>query len=332
MSSTVVVDAPPRWTWADFMSTYRFWALLVFYMVSSTSFFLYSTFVPLFRASQGLSYSEIGVLFGLRNFSGLLALYLAWVATRWRPVPMLLSTGVLQLVGVSLLVIPALASSSTMRSVGAILWGLGYYAVLMAIPAFVADGLGGAASFVLAFGATLTFSRLIQILVPLISTQLIESVNIAILLIAPLLLGILLLLPVKVTLFHGAPPERGRSFPAVRREPVAVALLCLVPFYVLYWFYKVHGEASSLAPSRSLLSPRGAVGIAFVPLMVPIMLTTLIDELNVRGAVLGIRRSHSTWAVFIWSIVLPPVAVALVQSGMNQLMARSETQAAAHKE
>ena len=53
------------------------------------------------------------------------------------------------------------------------------------------------------------------------------------------------------------------------------------------------------------------------------MLTTMIDELNKRGADLGIRCLRSPWAVFFLSIFAFPVGVALVQSAMNELMTAS---------
>jgi hypothetical protein len=333
MSTTVALETPAKWTWADLMSTYRFWALLLFYLLSSASFFMYSTLLPVLRESQNLNISELGLLLGVRNFSGLPGLYLAWVTTRWRPVRMLFLIGVLQVVGTSFLVVPALATSPAIRTVGAALWGLGYYTTLLAIPALLADSLGGAKSFVLAFGAVLTFPSLLQMLIPLsIPAGLVNSENLAIALVAPLVLGALVLLPVRPLLFQEQAPRRGRKFPAKHREPVAVALLCLVPFYLLYWFYRFHGEAASVAGSRSLLSPLGAVGVSFVPLMVPIMLTTLIDELNAHSVNVGMGRLRSSWSIFLWSIFVLPVGVALVQAAMNKFVAGSATiRAASHE-
>ena len=60
MSSIVAVDTTPKWTWADLVSTYRFWALFGFYALASASFFLYSNFLPLLRDSQNLPLSEYG--------------------------------------------------------------------------------------------------------------------------------------------------------------------------------------------------------------------------------------------------------------------------------
>jgi hypothetical protein len=330
MNEAATVNAPATWTWADLISTYRFWVLLILYVVSSAIFLSFSALIPFLQAHYALSSSETRVIFDMRNYGGFFALYLAWIAARWKPAPILFLAGVLQLIGLLFLVVPSLTHSPTMHIVGAVSWGLGYYTLLLAIPAFLAGALGGIRSFVVAFGVIFTLSRLIQFFVPLLIINLINSmdmkiITLSMILAVLLLLATLLLLTINPALFHDPPPPRGRSLPTVHRDPVGVALLCLIPFYPLYWLYRSHGEVASLAPSRALLSPGGAVGVSFIPFMIPIMLTTLIDEMNGRAANLGIQRLRSPWAVFFWSMLVFPVGVALVQSAINQLMTRSET-------
>lgn len=133
-----------------------------------------------------------------------------------------------------------------------------------------------------------------------------------------LFVALVVLLPASAALFSEPPSLRGASLPIVRRGPVAVAFLCLIPFYHLYWLFRAHGEVASLAPSRLLLSPRMAVGMAFVPLMFPILTTTLIDQLNARALKVQNRRLRSPVGVFLWSLFLPPVGIAFVQSAMNR--------------
>jgi hypothetical protein len=322
MNDTTAVKTR-TWTWADLVSTYRFWVLLIFYVVSTCVFVSFSWTYPLLK--RHISSAEMIVIFEVRSYSGFVALYLAWLAVRWKPKRVLLIAGVLQLVGLLFVVLPITATSPAIRIVGAVSWGLGYSALMLAIPAFLAGSLGGTGGFVVAFGVLLTLSRLIQILVPFsrLEAQLDPS-TVSMVLGVPLLLALLLVLPVNPALFHDPPPPRGRSFAPRRRNPVGVGFLCLIPFYSLYWLYRSHGEVASFAPSRALLSPGGAIGVSFIPLMTPIMLTTLIDELNGRAADFEIRRLRSAWVVFLWSMVLFPVGAGLVQSAMNQVTARSE--------
>ena len=108
------------------------------------------------------------------------------------------------------------------------------------------------------------------------------------------------------------------------REPILAGLLtAIVPFYFLYWLYKSHGEAAHLRPSRTLLSPRGAVWIAVIPLlglvMIPVMLAAMADNLNLRAGELGLPRVCRPWLVFLFTLLFAPVSVGLLQGGLNSL-------------
>ena len=142
-----------------------------------------------------------------------------------------------------------------------------------------------------------------------------------------LLLTVVVLIPVRGELFSIDPPERGRSLVPVKREPVVAALLsCFVPFYLVYWIYRIHGEEAYVRPSRQLLSPRAAAWISVIPLvgafLFPIMLSTLADHHNEVAEASGIPRVQRPWAVFLWSVLFSPVAVGLVQAKLNELVAR----------
>ncbi len=71
---------------------------------------------------------------------------------------------------------------------------------------------------------------------------------------------------------------------AGERSPVAALLSWFVPFYLVYWLYRIHGEEAYVKPSRKLLSPRAAAWISVIPLvgdlLIPFMLSTLADHNN----------------------------------------------------
>ena len=145
-----------------------------------------------------------------------------------------------------------------------------------------------------------------------------------------MVLGILFLLPVNKSLFHEAPPQRGYSLTPTQREPLTVAISCIIPFYWLYWLYRAHGEITWLAPSRNILSPRASVlaGI-FVPFFSPVIITSLIEALNKRASELGKPSYRQAWVIFLWSFIFFPVALGLMQTAMNKAMTELDPGSAA---
>ena len=103
-----------------------------------------------------------------------------------------------------------------------------------------------------------------------------------------------------------------------------------IPIYGLYWLYRAHGEITSMAPSRTILSPRASVIMSsFVPLFsFPVMMTTLNDALNKHAAKLGKPAYRASWVVCLWSFVFFPVSMAFVQSTMNSVMSEINQQQA----
>ena len=267
-----------------------------------------------------MRYADLAPLIGVRVYSQLLGFLLAYAAARSKPVPVLIFAGVLQLIGAFFVIVPGATTPVVVRMLGAVCWGAGMGAILLTVPAAVAGALGGTTVVVVAFGIILSQSWLVGWVVPPVVAMF--DVGPAFVALPMLLVALVVLMPVKAALFHEPPPTRGRSFPIVRREPVAVAFLCLIPFYHLYWLFRAHGEVASEAPSSVLLSPRAAVGMAFVPLMFPIITTTLIDALNVHATGSGHRQLRSPVGVFLWSLFFPPVGIAFVQAAMNRAATR----------
>jgi hypothetical protein len=96
----------------------------------------------------------------------------------------------------------------------------------------------------------------------------------------------------------------------------SVAVAALV--YMAVWVYRIHGELAGAAPSQRLLTPLAAVPVAFlVPLGLSVLLLTLADLLNDRARDIGNRRAISTGWLAVWSVLLPPIAIAMIQSAAN---------------
>jgi hypothetical protein len=103
---------------------------------------------------------------------------------------------------------------------------------------------------------------------------------------------------------------------------VLEAILCLIPFYWLYWIYRAHGEVTALAPSRKILSPRASVfACLFIPYAIyPVVLVSLNDALNDHAALAGRLPYRSAWVICMWSLVLFPVSIGLLQSTINRVI------------
>jgi len=320
------VQTQPVWTWADQISTYRFWGLLLLYLLSAMSLVALSNFLPVYFQTEVAKRSAILLAESLIGIGGLLGFYIGWVTARYRSKVMLLILGIMQLLGGLLVTIPSLVTINIFGLVGGFLIGLGTGGIALAVPSIIAGGRGGTEAFVTAFGLMFLLTRIEQSYLPISMGLNIQTFGphptIMISVITYMVLGTLFLLPVKSSLFHEAPPKRGYSLTPTRREPLTVAISCIIPFYWLYWLYRAHGEITWLAPSRNILSPRASVlaGI-FVPFFSPVIITSLIEALNKRASELGKPSYRQAWVIFLWSFIFFPVALGLVQTAMNKAMA-----------
>lgn len=316
---------PPTesWSWADQISTYRFWGLLAFYAFSGVlarvvfQFELVEAVFSAYSGTLAVGYAEL--IFSIGALLGVLLAW-AWVSSDWAPKKALLFFGLLQLIG---LVFLGLGSfSGTWFYVAAFVFGLGLGAVLLGVPAVIAGGRGGFTTFVLVFGSFLIVGNFLRLVAPAIGGLIIATFGLrgsVALTGSILLLGLLLLIPANPVFFDEPPPLRSHSFAPRRRSPIIVALLGFVPLYSFYWLYLIHGEVAHLAPSRSLLSPRAAVWTAFVPFLSLVSMATLINQLNFRASQLGKPPYSSPLAMFFWSLIFFPLGMALIQSAINGL-------------
>jgi len=330
-------NAEPRapWTWADLLSTYRYWGLFLAYVFSEAAAQSMYSFV--FIRFREVGFEEYSRIAGVSRFVWvLLVLLLAWIAIRTRPVRVLLIVAILAaatslvwfIPGVPITVVGAL----TLLFVP-LLNGL----LLVVLVAALAGARGGYATTLVGFGLAWIIGLLFAFgITPLTGEMVSESGPAAANWCVTLLLVAvaIVLIPVRGELFTADPPPRGRALAPVQRDPVLTAILSwLLPFYVVYWLYRIHGEEAHLRPSRQLLSPRAAAWIAVIPvlgdLMLPIMLSTLADHHNEVAAEAGAGRVQRPWVAFLWTLLILPVAVGMLQSNLNKLAASANRQALA---
>lgn len=315
---------PLALTWADQISSWRFWGLLIAYvlLVPLPDAALFQSF-PFWSQIAQLRPVEYGSMLSTRHVATAFGLLLAWPALRWRPRVSLVLLAALKVCGLALLFFVNLGSFGT-RFTGSLLIGLSTGAIALVVPALLAGGRRGAEAFVVSFGIVSTFGVIVGVMANMAVGATFSGWGpwaVAYIAAFAALIGMLVAATVESALFSGPPPPRGYTLAPVARSPVLTALLCLVPLYGHYWLYRVHGEVAALAPSRGLLSPRAAVWAAsFVPFVVLVALASLADALNTQSQALGQPRVRSPVAVFLWALFFAPVAVGLIQAGANRLL------------
>ena len=306
------------WTWADQISTYRFWGILAFYFFSLIGAGLYHIFLT----TEFLPDMEhFPIYSGILRIGSILCIYPAWIAARYNAKAMLLAAGIMQSAGIIVATVPALSGGGILLMPGAFLLGLGSGTIGLLVPVILADGRGGAKVFAISFGSMIVFSRIGETCSLIAGGFVYRIIAPEIIIISSVVLGLFFLIPVKAALFKGAPPQRGYSLLPRFRNPALAALACLIPFYSLYWLYRIHGEVASIVPSRNLLSPRASVLICiFVPFLIPMILTSLSDILINRAEECGRPQNRKALKIFLCSLFCVPIGMALVQSMLNRTM------------
>jgi len=294
----------------------------------------------------------------------LMGLALGLLVVRWRTVLALILLAVVGGGMTALLALPAedigLSRVFAARFLGYVV----QYAFVISVPAVLADGRGGRIAFASAFGVLTALQvPLFPVVLSMASDLLRQWGALGGVLAGAAGLGVatLLLLPVRRDLFTVAPGARHVSLVPQHREPALVVGLAALPWLaaigfalatgtgpvsmasaalalkvagvaaalgaiaMTYWLYRVHGEVAAICPSRQLLTPRvAALTSLLVPLAVPIQLLTLGSVLREGAARSGAPLADSQRWLSLWSVLLPPIAMGMVQAQLNQMSARHE--------
>lgn len=128
---TSVDSDAAHWTWADIVSTYRFWALLISYVLSGAMAGAFSVLLSRLAIELGVRFTELTGLASVRFLSQLIGFYIAYAAARSKPLRVLMIAAVLQLVGSLLVTVPGAGTPVDVRTLGAVCWGAGYGALFI---------------------------------------------------------------------------------------------------------------------------------------------------------------------------------------------------------
>ena len=328
----VETEQKSGWTWADQLSTYRFWGLILFYVFSCILNLGINTYLYSFLTREfNLSYSAIG-MYSMFLYVGMpFGIITAWITIRYHSKNLLIGALAVQILGALLLTIPLFPLVLIQICVGAFLLGLGSATIAIAVPAILAGGHGGKEAFLVAFGLMITYEKISSMSVITSFGALLTAFDMSIVLPAlSAALGIaalIFILPTKPQYFDEPPSRHLRSLEPVYRDPVMVGFACLIPGFIYYWIYRFHGETNAVAPSSRNLNPAAAFWINFlISFMMPFSMVGLVDSLNQRAEIQRQPRLKSPLAIFLLSLFLMPVTMGMVQAALNRFMeTRSET-------
>lgn len=317
------------WTWADQISSYRFWGIFLFFIfILLPNVFLNFSY-PIFTEQLNLRASQIGTALSIKSIAGFGGFWLAWFLVRLKNHFLLYLYSAFIIIG---LLLVYFIPTSVSIAIGFFLIGLGFGAVALSIPAIIAGGRGSSEMFVVSFGLITFYELVVWSSFSNLYGWFFTILNgyrawILIALIGACI-GTILLIPVKATLFNSTPPKREFSLTPRFREPVVVALLCLVPLFNIYYIirlsYRYHGEVNTINPTQNILSPCSAAWCTILlSVLMPVMTASLNQSLICKLTEDGKLNYYRNWAVILWTILFVPVSFALIQSNMNKLIGQN---------
>ncbi|MDE8759519.1 MULTISPECIES: hypothetical protein [Rhizobium] len=364
MENTSAPSSNAEWTLADFLSTYRYWAVFLSSLLIAVGGQGLSTVFPVIAQMTGSSAQTIGIFYFGSTLGWVVGAFLAFiVAARHGRSALISPILVCAVVAVAVLPAPNLWGSPSFL----LFFGLVLGAVRAVFPLASAIFLVGGRPGKIDFGCALTLMSttiLISAFAPVGASWLYEldlgAVPVVSAFLGCLLLAVILLVPAGNLAFDDAPRPRHKPLAPRQRSPLLVAVILITPpilillaaigfrlfqandvgvgdspiallsvllvfaialaafIYLAYWVYRIHGELAGAAPSQRLLTPLAAVLIAIlVPLGLPVLLMTLGDLLNERACDRGEGNAVSIAWLGIWSFILPPVAIAMIQNAAN---------------
>ncbi|MBA8879228.1 hypothetical protein [Phyllobacterium myrsinacearum] len=359
MNDTFAASTKPNYTLADFLSTYRYWALFFSSLFAAAGVQGLMSVFPLIAQNAASTPQTVAVFYLGSTVGWVVGAFVAFIiAARNGWAALISSTLVCGVVTVGFLAVPWAWGSLVFLFLFGVAVGTVRAVFPLAIAILLVSGRPGKIDFACAL-TLMSTTILISALAPMGAAMLFvfDQSGLSVIWSFPvcLLLAILVLLPARHFDFDEAPRQRHKPLPQHERSPVVVAIIFLmlpillfliglgthffqvnvfdnvfflVPLvcaaagaiiYFAYWVHHIHGELAGAAASQRLLTPLGATLIAiFVPLGLPVLVMTLGDLLNDRvrdrgkGALISI-----TWLA-VWSVLLPPLAMAMIQNGANK--------------
>ena len=314
------------WTWADQISSYKFWGLCLFLFFMTMVFTFQDYYLINLIKKTGVS-ENWGMKGEIPFISMICGIWLAWVLFRLKIQNVLYLYSLFLII--SLIMIYLIPSYYTLIIFNALV-GISYGAIIIVVPIMIIERGGSIEMIIVSFGLILSFKFFavpiswvfITFLWILTGTGMDNPKPYILFSIILVIVGTIFLIPLNKNLFNTNPPQREFSLTPLFRNPVLVGFLCSIPFfnliYIIYLSYRFHGEVNSLNPNQNILSPAaGALAILF---LAPIIVSSINDTLTSRLIPSNNIHYHKTGKVIFWAFLVLPISFALIQSNLNKLI------------
>lgn len=219
-----------QWTLADFLCTYRFWALFLAWLLVGLAAQGFFIMIPAIASIAGLSATETSMYYSGSAMGWFGAAFIAFVVAG--------RAGRAALIWPLAICVLAVGTFMTAQS----LWGSPVFLFLLGFPIGTAQAVFPLATAVFLVGAKpekidfagamvlLSAALLLSFLGPMITSQLYEDQNVipvAIFVLTAFIIAILLIAPAGNIAFDNAPRLRHKPLAPRRRSPLTVALVLL---------------------------------------------------------------------------------------------------------
>lgn len=274
--------------------------------------------------NAGWELSTIVRTYGVFNFVEIVGLLTGWIIIKFWNVKSVIFFSIAQILGIFLLIF---VENSFGKITGAGLWGLGIGIIYILVPSIFAGGRAGIKTFASLYLIILLYQIIQRYTFSISRISVIEysilnisPIYYSLILSIPILIGIIFLIPVKSILFDEEPKVLIQPLEPKERNAFIVFLLNILPFFYIYYMYRIHGELATFTKSNKLLSKRSALWISLLfPITMPIITTTFYDVFEEISFEKNLRINKK-WIVMILTLLFYPIAGALIQSDLNKLI------------
>ncbi|MGE7367670.1 hypothetical protein ACQKKX_01175 [Neorhizobium sp. NPDC001467] len=355
---------PVQWTLADFLGTYRYWALFAAWLFVSVGAQGFGAVIPAISSMAGLSVASTSLYYSGTGVGWIGAAFIAFVvAGRSGRAALIVPLAVCAILLAAFAFLQPLSQTAPFLFLLGLSIGTVQALFPLATAVFLVGGRPGRIDFACAM-ALLSGAVLLSFLGPILVSLLYDDQGVTTVVAAVficMVMAILAIAPAKRLAFEDVPRPRHHPLSPRQRSPMLLACvllsapvlwmvaaigtdffrahifadgpspvvlflslaLVIITFgaliYLLYWVYRIHGELAGAQASQRLVSPLAALLVAlFVPLGLPVLLMTLGELLNDRAREKGRPRLLSIGWLATWCLLLPPVAMALIQHAVNR--------------
>lgn len=222
-----------EWTLADFLSTYRYWAVFLASLLLALGAQGLTTIFPLISRQTGSSYQTIAIFYLGSNAGWVIGAFLAFVvASRHGRPALIVPLAACALVAIAVVPAPGLWASPVFL----FFFGLISGAVRAVFPLAIAIFLVGGRPGKIDFGCALTLMSttiLTSAFAPVIASWLYQGdesgLPVILGFVACLVLAVILLLPARQLAFDDTPRQRHRPIEPKKRSPLTVGLILATP-------------------------------------------------------------------------------------------------------